>query len=156
MKQPNSVFKLAAVVSSVLLASGFVAYSAGGFGWLGGDRPVTTKPINRPIVGTETFTGSKSGILVDPAVSPTTKTVNAEPPHVFFGGSKSISVTPLVPPPPAVTSEPIAADPAQMIMLGSKSPAVRPLISPPAPTPDSATKARSESPFSTSKKVVQQ
>jgi hypothetical protein len=43
MKQPNSLVKLTAVVSSVLLAGGFVCYRAGAFDWL---RETNKQPVD--------------------------------------------------------------------------------------------------------------
>jgi hypothetical protein len=117
MKQPSSLFKFAALVSSMLIASGFVAYSAGALGWFKQDRPALTNDgsnLNR-----EMFYGSKSGVLVDRSTAPAAREANAQP-TAFFGGSKTISIVPLVPP-PVTDAKPVAGEPKQSIVLNHKA-----------------------------------
>ena len=112
--KPSRLSKLAALLSSVVFAGAFVAYSAGAFGWLTRDKPPLEQSANAASESLTMFSGSKSGVLVDSAAPPTANPfgppapVKAEPPTAFFGGSKTISIAPLVLPPAKEASSPSA------------------------------------------------
>lgn len=156
MKLSPGFWQGAAAASSLMLACGYVAYSAGAL-HLGKSIP---PPVEQPAYSTvehselfpstkrgEMFYGSKSMVLVDPAAPPPeyAPPPPASPSH-FMGGSKS--AMPFTPPPifvpeqtidgsvtpskaEAATSLPYLKGEEQIIMGGFKSPAVRPLVSPP-------------------------
>ena len=97
--------KLAALLSSVVLAGAFVAYSAGAFNGLTINRQPPEQLRSITTESPAMFAGSKSAVLTDRIEPPTEDPfgppapVKAEPPTVFFGGSKTISIAPLVPTP---------------------------------------------------------
>jgi hypothetical protein len=92
VKKPHVLLKLAAVVSAVLLVGGFVAYSAGAFSWILGNDP-------RP----HQMGGSKRKEIFTPDTAPQSPSGEPNPAATLMGGSKSISVSPLVLPPVQVT-----------------------------------------------------
>ncbi|MEX2168465.1 MAG: hypothetical protein WD851_04095 [Pirellulales bacterium] len=124
--KPSRLSKLAALLSSVVLAGAFVAYSAGAWGWLTRDKPPLEQSANAAVESPTMFSSSKSGILADRIGSPTADPfgppapVKAEPPAAFFGGSKTISIAPLVPPPGKEASLP-ADLPAKSVVRNTAS-----------------------------------
>jgi len=85
MKKPSLLLKAAAVVSAVVLVAGFVGYRAGAFGWILGTP-------HEPQLG-----GSKLKRLFTPDAPEQPTPVNIQIDPALMGGSKSISVSPLVP-----------------------------------------------------------
>jgi len=79
VKQPNSLLKLAAVASSVLLVGGCVAYRAGAFNWLTG-------------------TSSQSGeVLPEPGTSEQPTPDTKQPMPTIMGGTKSAEPSIFIP-----------------------------------------------------------
>jgi hypothetical protein len=103
MKRPNGFLKLAALVSSILLVGGFVAYQAGAVDWIiRGPSPLheqandTTSEESQSGVATTMMSGSKSftpsSFVTDvdtstPAQQPEKST--EEPKGSFLPGSKA-------------------------------------------------------------------
>ena len=80
MKQPNALFKLAAVASSLVLVAGLVTYRAGAFDWLAESG---TKPVD---------TGSSPISESNSAASPSTTTIKIDentPKINIMSGSKA-------------------------------------------------------------------
>jgi hypothetical protein len=87
MKKPSLLLKAAAVVSAVVLVSGFVGYRAGAFGWILGT------PHESHMGGSK----RKRIFTPDAPEQPTPINIQVDPTLIGIGGSKSISVSPLVP-----------------------------------------------------------
>ncbi len=136
MKQPRFLLKASAVVSSLLLAGGFIAYRAGALDWI--------SPQSKPAV----LGGSKSKVLMEPAktdsqnASPAVGDKPSDASKTVMSGSKSlfvgenpytVGIGPYEPPKqaPPDTKKPPA------IFYGSKSAPVLPpdLPLPPPQTP---------------------
>jgi hypothetical protein len=96
VKSANFFLKAATVASSVLLVTAFVGYRAGAFDWLLGRN--TRDPM---IMG-----GSKSKILVDPAVLIPAGSDDVQADPAFMSSSKSII---FVPPPKTKGTQPPAS-----------------------------------------------
>ena len=114
MKQPNSLVKLAAVVSSVLLVSAFICYRAGAFHWLMA-APAPAASGNNP----------------------------ADPNDIMFSGSKSMEPLFVIPTADVPAAPPSSAQPAPTILPGSKrgeifTPADTPGAQPPSPASPAA------------------
>jgi len=131
VKHTNSLLKVAAVASSVLLLSGFVCYRAGAFGWL--------------VANTTIMSGSKSTFNVVDAALPATPGDQApatvqQPPagatqsvRVIMSGTKSmighqqiIGLEPAAPrtkssPPATESQQPVPPTVAPLIMSSTKS-----------------------------------
>ena len=119
MAQKQPYFKIAAVVSAVLLVGAFVSYRAGAFErFLKPEPQPPTEPQAEPAGETPAGTDQKSQVFIyssksapafTPAPAPTTP-VPEKP--VFLGGSKSIVLTPTSGFPPGTASKPGAAPPS--------------------------------------------
>jgi hypothetical protein len=144
VKQPNSLLKLATVVSSVLLAGGFVAYRVGAFNSLMGTSasPADSESSPTSTVGDEStgehpaptiLPGSKSFVISSPTLVQDDTPADAKPPattkpvRIIMSGSKSIFIpSPNAPDtrPPATSQQPPpgTTKPARRtIMGGTKS-----------------------------------
>jgi hypothetical protein len=128
MKLAPGFWQGAAAASSLLLAGGYVAYSAGIL------RLSTSEaPNERP----EMFSSSKVRALV-PAITEAAQTPTIDSPQMMPGSKSAVLVEPelfqipaYVPPPIAPPTEISETTTGPSIMYGSKSPATGPLISPP-------------------------
>src|SRR5436309_1647416 len=90
MKQPHFLLRMAAVVTSVLLAGGFVAYRAGAIPWLSGkrERPATSE--SKPIPAEKMFSSTKSGVISPPGlVDDSPPPAPTQSPPIIMSGSKS-------------------------------------------------------------------
>jgi hypothetical protein len=119
MSQPNSLVKLAAIASSVLLLSGFVGYRAGAFQWLTAVGEIVPEEKAEP--APTTMYGSKAGIFVDASSIDTTdsqlSTVLQESSAtggqaIILPGSKSAIIVPANPSPSAQPAAPEQTSPA--------------------------------------------
>jgi hypothetical protein len=113
VKKPNRLLKLAAVLSSLLLAAGFVSYRAGAFSWL--QKPSTppppAEPQNIPFTLDNMFYSSKSGPIFVPANGEQqTPTVTQELSPSLMPGSKSILIVP--PTAPSGSTTPASQQPS--------------------------------------------
>lgn len=143
MKLAPGFWQGAAAASSLLLAGGYVACSAGLLRVSFGETPNESPAM---------FSSSKVRALVPAIEQWNEQSANSEPtndaqqaswqeltelphqntipaPPAFLGGSKSVILAP-TPSTPTDTAQTIESN---SIMVGSKSPAVRPFISPPPP-----------------------
>jgi hypothetical protein len=136
VKRPRTLFRVAAVASAVLLVGSFVAYRAGAVQRFMGAATFSSSKSSKvfvPVSDTDQpslspaeldqaiMAGSKSSIIMSgsksdrvalPQVTQQQAPAKANPPAAVMGGSKSISVGPLVPvqpvKPPAATAQPPA------------------------------------------------
>src|SRR5262245_22364388 len=144
MKQPNLIVKVAVLARALLLVGGRVSYRAGAIDWLMPHEGTPTDPSMMP--------SSKVGKVLDYVpVNPDGSQSDATPPFdpVLMGGSKSLSIGPVIPtsPPnstPAQASPPPQTPPESQsprLLPGSKSDiAIQvPLIKTPSPQPPATT-----------------
>jgi hypothetical protein len=109
MKTSSPLLKVAAILSSVLLVSGFLAYRAGAF--------------NR-LFGPSMMGSSKSGRAFEPDQLTTPGAVQTDPTLMY----SSKSIAPLIP--PAGSSTQVPGQQSPTILPGSKS---APILVPPGP-----------------------
>jgi hypothetical protein len=113
VKEANALIKVATVVSSVLLLSGFVSYRAGAFNWLMGNSapladsgssptlqqpPATAEQAPTLMPGSKSMIGHDLIVGLQPAAQPAAPSQQATPapaapaPTVIMSGSKSVIV----------------------------------------------------------------
>jgi hypothetical protein len=137
VKRAPFLLRIAAIVSSVLLAAGFVAYRAGAFGWFNnssaepadaGSKPAGAK--GQPPAADPLFYGSKSGIISDPALVTDGPLANKQTPAPIMSGTKSFAPAIIIGGPPTNEGKPPAQaqapptpakQPTPTIMFGPKS-----------------------------------
>jgi hypothetical protein len=110
MKLIRPFLKIAALTSAVVLVAAFVSYRAGAFDWLaprGTPAPeIVLDPSTFSVSQTNMMSSSKSGTVFVEPVAPAQGQQAAQPAPTLMGGSKTLSVGPLVQPPPANTQGP--------------------------------------------------
>ena len=138
MKTKNALFKLATVVSSVVLLSGFVCYRAGAFNWL---MKPSIPPADTQLSDMEMMSSSKSMIL--PGSKSMTTFVGLE--YLLADGTNIVTAE-LLPPPsehplasPEKPTTPAPSPAPPVILPGSKNDRILivPLPSAPPPPPPS-------------------
>lgn len=118
----KTILKVAVILSSVLLVSGFLAYRAGAFNTL---------------FGPSMMGSSKSGAIFKPDQTAPPNTIQFDP--TIMSSSKSIA--PLIP--PSGSSTQVPGQQGVTIMPGSKS---APVLIPPAPSASPPANAQAQSP----------
>src|SRR5262245_54612535 len=111
MMKTHPLFRVAAVLSSVLLVGGFVGYRAGAFSWLTETSAPSVDPASKPPDSTgqpnsqaPILYGTKSAVIVDPNLV-NEKPATTQAPPVIMSGSKAMM-------PPQWTSPSAAKSPA--------------------------------------------
>jgi hypothetical protein len=138
MKLSGSLLKSAVVVSSVLLVGGFIAYRAGAFNRLMAPTPQPVESSGDPIGDDYLLSGSKSDrIILVPATTQQPAGDKAQLDAALMGGSKTISIGPLVTPPSGSTpgaQSTSTKESTPTLMGGSK---YAPIVIPPPPNKSS-------------------
>jgi hypothetical protein len=145
VKQPNTLLRLAAVASSVLLAGSFISYQAGAFNRL---LAPSAPPSESPSGSTPEASGPGPVTIMSGTKS---RIFDRAPPYgpdpSSAGGAYqlSLSISPdasNTPPPAPPPTPPNGASAEKTIMYGTKSPQFRGLIEglTPAAQPDAAAK----------------
>ncbi len=91
MKSPNSLLKVATVVSSVLLVGGFVSYRAGAFDWLTGTGARPANSESSPALDPSLLSGSKSDLIFREPANSQQPPPAAQPAPAIMSGSKSLA-----------------------------------------------------------------
>jgi Wiskott-Aldrich syndrome protein len=137
MKDPSTLLKVTAVVSSLLLGGAFICYRAGAFDSRTGPPAQPAEISNSPHPQQILLDSSKSGrIFRDPGEAQQPATATPQPPITIMSGSKSLEPSIIIPasnrpapPPPANPPAPPA------IMGGTKSLFIAPMPRPQATQP---------------------
>jgi hypothetical protein len=118
MKQPHFLFRMVALVSSVLLVSGFVSYRAGAFDWLKGTGSETADSGEGPNLGENPARSERP----KPKLLPDSKVIIMSESPVPFPDEWSV--------PASQPAPPDSRKQAPTIMGGTKSPGLGGVIDP--------------------------